>query len=355
GGGGSYGNNSYNDRGGSYGDNRGGSRGYDDRGGSYGSRGGYDDRGGSYGSRGGYDDRGGNDRGGYGDSRGGYNQPAPSGGGGGGGKWAAAAQAAESQNANGYGSSGYRGWENVDEEQENYDDEGWLQRKTKKTQMDSLESTRRALAKMEQSESVASSSLNKLNSQSEQLYSIESKLETAEHKAKISEAKTAELKSLNRFFMIPAFGRKKAQKMEERYKQEEEEAAAREAERKGRVQEVLDSNGNYGYHSKFDDDGRRKDGKGRRDDRDQPGDHWNHGKSYTTPEGLERDEVEEEIDQNLDQISSGLARLKMMGRTMNSELDHQSTHINRITDRTDSVRDRVDRVNDKVSKITRKK
>jgi hypothetical protein len=44
-------------------------------------------------------------------------------------------------------------------------------------------------------------------------------------------------------------------------------------------------------------------------------------KVYSTPEGLERDEQEEDIDSNLGHISSGLTRLKMMSYAMNDELD----------------------------------
>ncbi|KAI8851785.1 hypothetical protein BC829DRAFT_386014 [Chytridium lagenaria] len=312
--------------------NGGGGGGYqNDR--SY-SNSGYDNRQPSHYDRG-YDDRGAPPRG-YNDrgaSSRGYDDrnaaPAPSSS-----KWASAAQAAETQNQSGYASSGYKGWEN-----------GWLQRKTKKVQNDSLETSRKALAKLNQSEAVASSSLNKLNKQSEQLYNIEHKLDQAENKSKISEAKTSELRSLNRFFMIPAF---------EKYKQDEEAALERETERRERIQNVLDTsqNNNFSYHERFDEDGRQKrEGRGQK----LP-DNWkNNGNAYTTPDGLERDETETEIDSNLDQISSGLARLRMMGRTMNSELEHQNGHIAKIADKTDSVRDRVDRTTEKVNRMVKRK
>ncbi|KAJ3204854.1 hypothetical protein HDU67_009253 [Dinochytrium kinnereticum] len=349
--------------------NGGGGGGYyqDDRNQSYGG-GRYDDRndrgyanGYSQGDRGyggggngnGYSQNNYANEGRYPDSRG--NAPAPAGSSS--SKWAAAAQAAETQNKSGYASSGYKGWENVDNETENYDDEGWLARKTKKTQNDSLESSRKALAKLQQSESVAASSLNKLNNQSEQLYKIENKLDTAENKSKISEAKASELRSLNRFFMIPAFGAKRAKRLEEKYKSEEELAAQKEAERRERIQNVIDSgNGAYGHHQRFEEDGREKrEGRPSKKNQKEQMDHWSHEKSYSTPEGLERDETEEEIDNNLDQISSGLARLRMMGRTMNSELDHQNGHINRIADKTDGVRDRVDRTTEKVTRMVKRK
>jgi synaptosomal-associated protein 29 len=50
---------------------------------------------------------------------------------------------------------------------------------------------------------------------------------------------------------------------------------------------------------------------------------------YSTPEGLERDDLEDEIDGNLGQISSGLSRLKMMGLAMNEEMDSQQDQLKR--------------------------
>ena len=50
---------------------------------------------------------------------------------------------------------------------------------------------------------------------------------------------------------------------------------------------------------------------------------------YSTPEGLDRDATEEEIDNNLGQISSGLGRLKMMGLAMSEELESQDSQLKR--------------------------
>ncbi|KAJ3141393.1 hypothetical protein HK101_003412, partial [Irineochytrium annulatum] len=309
-----------------------------------------------------YDDRGYDDR-----SRGGgYGGSSSGGGGGAPNKWAAAAEAAETGARGGYGNSGpkYQGWENVDDEEENYDDEGYLARKTRKVQNDSLESTRRAVAKLQQSEETAMRSLNTMNKQSEQLYSIDRRLDSAENHAKISETKAAELKTLNRFFMLPTFGAgKKSKKIEERLKAEEEENAAREDERKARMEDAMGSGGK-GYYQSDDQLNRSSNSRdnggggsrwGRKGPKEDKEDIWrNNGGSYSTPDGLERDELEEEIDSNLDVISSGLARLRMMGQTMNSELDGQNQHIHKITEKTDIIKERVDRTTDKVNAVVNK-
>lgn len=77
--------------------------------------------------------------------------------------------------------------------------------------------------------------------------------------------------------------------------------------------------------------------------------------SYSTPEGLERDNTEEEIDGNLNKISSGLSRLKMMGRSMNDELDAQKDQVSRIQDRTDTSKDRMNNLNRKMNSIANRR
>ncbi|KAJ3310419.1 hypothetical protein HDU76_003373 [Blyttiomyces sp. JEL0837] len=281
-----------------------------------------------------------------------------SGGGGGGGKWAAAAAAAEEQNRSG-SYKPYDGWENVDDEEENYEDEGWLARKTRATQNQSVETTRKALAKMTEAEDIASSSMVKLNNQSEQLYNIEHRLNVAHGHAKISEAKASELRSLNRFFMLPTFGAKaKAKRIETKMQQELIDAEDREAERKARMNDVMamsqDRSGAYDGASSSSSSSRS--GYGRSNSRGaQPQQPPQSNNTYSTPAGLERDELEEEIDSNLDQMSAGLRRLKMMGEVMNQELTNQNQHINRIGDKSAEVTATIDGVNRNVKRVMKKK
>ncbi|KAI8608156.1 hypothetical protein BC830DRAFT_33433 [Chytriomyces sp. MP71] len=293
-----------------------------------------------------------------------YRDGAPASGNGGSSKWAAAANAAE-ENARNGGGSKYAGWENVHEEDDNYDDEGWLARKTRSTQNESRDTTRRALQKLYAAEEVGQKSLNQLNQQSEQLHRIEHRLETADSHAKISEAKASELKALNRWFFLPTFGAsKKAASLEDKHKREMTEAEVAHEARK----EVARNGGGYysgrnGGREDLDSGRSRSNGdlrgagrNGDRNDRDgsRNGGGVGYGKSYSTPDGLERDSMEEEIDNNLDEISSGLQRLKMMGQTMGQEITHQTDHIRKISDRTDSVRDRVDKVHRDISKFAPK-
>ncbi|KAJ3238833.1 Protein transport protein S9 plasma membrane t-SNARE [Chytriomyces hyalinus] len=291
-----------------------------------------------------------------------YNNAPPRGvaqnSGGGTSKWAAAASTAEEQNRNG-GRPKYAGWENVHEEDENYDDEGYLARKTRATQNESRDTTRRALQKMYDAEEIGQKSLTQLNQQSEQLHRIEHRLDAADSHAKISEAKAGELKALNRWFFLPTFGAsKKAAALEDKHKKEMAEAEARNESRK----ESARNGGGYysgrqGSSSESDlsRGGRASDGRGARggsDSGNARGGYGGGGKSYSTPDGLERDDLEEEIDNNLDEMSAGLARLRMMGQTMGAEIESQTSHIRQISDRTDQVRDRVDKVHRDISKFS---
>ncbi|KAI9364996.1 hypothetical protein DFJ73DRAFT_956192 [Zopfochytrium polystomum] len=327
-------------------DDRGG---YGGSGGSGGSRYQQDDRGGYGGGGGGGYDNGGSryNQGGGGYDNGGSRYDR---GGGGGSRYQQGGSGYDRQGGGGgYGNtSGYgnpppqeRRWEDVDDEEENYNDEGWLERKTKKTQQDSVDTTRRALAKLREAEDSATAGLTRLNQQSEQLHNIEHRLKVADSQAKVAEAKTGELKALNRFFMIPTFGAgKKAARIEQQAKREMAEKEEREQERKTRVQETLGNNGRYGGGG--GGGGYNGGGGGR------------YGKSYTTPDGLERDEREVEIDNNLDQMSAGLAQLKMMGMAMDSEIKKQNEHIGVISATSEDVRPRIEKTNRVLNTVLKK-
>jgi hypothetical protein len=231
-------------------------------------------------------------------------------------------------------------WKDVDQEPEDYDNSGWLDRKTKKIQNDSLETSSRILSKVEHAQNVAQTSLSQLHAQSEKLNNIERKLDDTHHQVKISEVKTDRLTSLNRFFMIPAFGNKSRQRKEEALAKEVEDKKERDMQAKLRDQDLQE----------------------RVKNRHLPGVHATRTASmagnsqfYSTPAGLDRDETEVGIDRNLNQISGGLNRLRLMGQSMNDELDRHKDQLNRIQDRTDENRERVERLGSKMDAIANRK
>ncbi|KAI9208197.1 uncharacterized protein BJ171DRAFT_419901 [Polychytrium aggregatum] len=249
------------------------------------------------------------------------------------GKWAAAAQAAES------GSTGYRNWETVDDEPEDYNSSEWLTRKTKKVQDDSLQSSRRALQRLREAEQVAEQNLSTIDMQGEQLDRIERRLDETADVAKIADSKATHLQALNRFFLIPTFGLgKKTKQREDQLKSEQEERITQEESRRQ------------------DRDAARQDrDRMRREQMERTYQRGDSDRSYSTPSGWDRDEKEEEIDDNLDQMSSGLARLRMMATTMGDELTSQTDKLVRVQDKTDQLNDRVTNTTRKVEGMLDKK
>ncbi|XP_022102129.1 synaptosomal-associated protein 29-like isoform X2 [Acanthaster planci] len=63
---------------------------------------------------------------------------------------------------------------------------------------------------------------------------------------------------------------------------------------------------------------------------------------------------EEKLDSNLDEMSSGLARLKNLGMGLGDEIDRQNDDIDRITGKTDRLDTRIEGVNTDIKKILRR-
>lgn len=241
-------------------------------------------------------------------------------------RWQQAAKSAES--------GGPGKW--VDEDR--YNSTEYLGQETRRIQQESASSTRRALNRLNETQGIAQANLSSLNQQSEQLYAAERKMEDSQRVATANSTKVTSLKTLNRFFMLPSFGaQKKAQKAEEklRKQQEEDRIKGKSAKQREKDWKERDSR-NEALEQEM---GR---GQGQQ-------------QMYTTPGGLVRDEFEDEIDSNLGQLTSGLARLKMMGQAMSNELDGQSRQLDRLADRTDSTRDQVTNLNRRVRDLSGRK
>ncbi|KAI8803583.1 hypothetical protein BJ742DRAFT_682969, partial [Cladochytrium replicatum] len=243
-------------------------------------------------------------------------------------RWAAAATAAEN------GHDDRTGYKNREVRPEDTEDLEYLQERTRDVQNESLASTRRALNRICETENIAQSSMSKLHSQSEQLQNVENRLDAAGQQIKISDSKANELKSLQRSFLLPVFGGGK--KAEKRGKKRLN-VRKRSAMQKKSICAETGWREDYDRHAKVS--------------QPNPNDA---GRSYSTPQGMERDHVEQEIDNNLDQISSALSRLKFMGESMNSELDSQMGRLNRIDDKTNSAQERLARTHKKVEAISKR-
>jgi synaptosomal-associated protein 29 len=175
---------------------------------------------------------------------------------------------------------------------------------------------------------------------------VDRRLDSADGHVAMSDAKTDHLKSLNRFFMIPAFGSGRA-------KRKEEEAARKQAEVDAKNAAVFDvagpssSSRTSSASSSFGPRGSSAGGAAASSSCFH--------RHYTTPDGVERDETEVGIDGNLDQMAKGLERLKLMSQATHTELASQSDMIDRIQDRTDASNDRLNRINHKLGQLSGKR
>jgi synaptosomal-associated protein 29 len=68
---------------------------------------------------------------------------------------------------------------------ERYNDPEFLDNETRRVQEESVHSSRRALNRLNEAAGIAEDNLNRMNSQSEQLYHMEKGLEETKHTAKV--------------------------------------------------------------------------------------------------------------------------------------------------------------------------
>lgn len=212
-------------------------------------------------------------------------------------------------------------------------DESQLRGATKEIKRGNVDLSRQALSRLQQAEDIAASNLEKLSMQGEALSNIEHRLDVADAYAEENDAKTSELKRLNRWFFIPAWGggsktskaikMSKGSRADEKY---ESEKAARQRQMEmmqarleaQRVDSVGPNTVNpHSSRSKMYDP---------------------NGPRYKNNEYAEEDS---EIDKNVDQISSGVSRIKMMATMMHTETEIQSERISRLAGKTEDTRERV--------------
>lgn len=208
-----------------------------------------------------------------------------------------------------------------------------IQRQTKQVQNDSLASSTRALKKVIESEKIAGKNLGTLRVNSEQLSRVEGRLDEAAHQARVSNTKTEHLKSLNRLFFLPSFTGKKAKKIDKIIEKDRAE-----------IQKRNDARNNLSFSR----------GEALSKAINSPTEDQNITQVYTTPENIERDETEVQIDENLSGITKSLGKLKVMGQAMSQELDLQNKQVENISSMTENADSKIRSTNKKVYKLITK-
>ncbi|KAK4050457.1 Protein transport protein S9 plasma membrane t-SNARE [Microbotryomycetes sp. JL201] len=212
---------------------------------------------------------------------------------------------------------------------------------------ESLASTRNAVRIAREAEETARATLDKLGEQSDRLANTERHLDLAKAHNDRAVDETKELEALNRSIFRPNFNFNKAAK---RDKEERRILARHNAEKDAREQtrrEQFESRQRIdaAYH-----------------DMDRQAENSLLAKQRARARGSERqryqfeatasdDEVEDEIDQNLDEMSNVVGRLKMLATTAGQEVDAQNQKLGKLGNKVDVLDNNVVRSTQRLARV----
>ena len=241
--------------------------------------------------------------------------------------------ASQGYSENGFGgmageSNAYRGWQPDEDEVEQ------IQQRTRELKGETVESSLRALAKLAQAEAAAGGNLEKLHRQGEQLRSVERRIEVADAYAQESDAKTSELKRLNRWFFLPTWGggsEKNRAKNMSKGDSAKREYEARKASKVEARQQAL------GTSFSSQDFARGSSSRGAVRGAGAAGEAYERGH----PEGNRGDDMDREIDANLEGITRGVGRLRAMAQAMTGEMDDQNERIVHVKNYAETTGEKV--------------
>jgi protein transport protein SEC9 len=189
----------------------------------------------------------------------------------------------------------------------------------------------------------------------ESLANTERHLDVSKGHSMRAEDKTDELKQLNRSIFRPVItfnkdAKRAAQeaKIQQRYEDEREE-------REKAMLDIRETQNRLGRAAGYGRGGDEDDGEGIGGRRVRTGAEQairqEQRKRYQFEATASDDEMEDELDDNLNEISDMTKRLKALGSAMGEELDKQNERIGRITEKTDGLDNRLYRNTQKVSSV----
>ncbi|KAI0793477.1 hypothetical protein C8Q75DRAFT_750295 [Abortiporus biennis] len=234
--------------------------------------------------------------------------------------------------------------------EENDEDIEGIKQSLRFTKQESVNSTRNALRLAREAEETARNTLGRLGDQSEKLANTERHLDVAKGHSMRAEDKTDELKQLNRSIFRPVITFNKdakraaaEMKVQQRYNDERDE-------REKAMSDIRETQDRLGRGMTY----------GRRDEQEGMGRYKTEAELSIRKEQRKRfqfeatasdDEMEDELDDNLGEISEMTKRLNALGTTMGQELDRQNERIGRITEKTDNLDNRIFRNTKKLERI----
>ncbi|KAL0951144.1 hypothetical protein HGRIS_007879 [Hohenbuehelia grisea] len=234
--------------------------------------------------------------------------------------------------------------------EENDEDVEGIKQQTKYVKQESVNSTRNALRLAREAEETARNTLNRLGDQSEKLANTERHLDVAKGHSQKADDRTDELKQLNRSIFRPVITFNKDAKRAAKEAQVQARYDEEREEREKGMMEIRETQNRIGRAATYGrgDDG---EGSGRFRSADQQAARKEQRKRYQFEATASDDEAEDELDNNLDEISDMTKRLKALGSAMGQELDNQNSRIERIEGKTVGLDGRIFRNTERLKRI----
>jgi hypothetical protein len=242
--------------------------------------------------------------------------------------------------------------------QENEEDEEGIKQQTRFLKQESVNSTRNALRLARETEETARSTLGRLGDQSEKLANTERHLDVSKSHTTRAEDQIDELKKLNRSIFRPAMtfnkdAKRAAQeaKIQQRYEDER-------LEREKAMMDIRETHNRLGRAATYgqqDDEGiqtgTNATSRSGLQTAGQLAARKEQRKRYQFNAGASDDEIENELDDNLDEISQVTKSLKALGTAMGQELDAQNKRLDDIGDKATHLDNGVFRQTERLKKI----
>jgi len=224
-----------------------------------------------------------------------------------------------------------------------------IKQQTRFLKQESVSSTRNALRLAREAEETARTTMGRLGDQSEKLANTERHLDVSKGHSQRAADKTDELKQLNRSIFRPVItfnkDAKRAAKDAEIQRRYEEERD----ERERAMSDIRESHNRLGRAGAYDQD---EEGIGQRGPTaSQQAMRKEQRKRYQFEATGSDDEMEDELDNNLDEISDVAKRLKMLGTAMGQELDQQNERIDRLGNKAGALDQHVFSNTEKLKRI----
>ncbi|KOS13461.1 protein transporter sec9 [Malassezia pachydermatis] len=208
------------------------------------------------------------------------------------------------------------------------------------TKQESLSSTRNALRLARETEETATNTMIKLGEQSDSIGDTERSLDIAKAHASRAEDNARTIAQLNQSIFRPKWKRNKQAKrdaeearavqrhIDERMERELTRAEMLSSQR--RVEETVSNTSMFGkMRQRFNS----KD--------DTIADPSTERERYQFEATQSDDELEDELDSNLDEISALSSRMNLLSRAMGQEVDEQNKRLQRVSDKTTSLDTRI--------------